>query len=116
MLRSVTGRLGCGNSTGWGSAVADSTHGSGHGRAAVGGRGACDPGGLAGADLGASTRHDGIVLCAVPVGVEELLEPLDELKVVLEAALDESVNGHDLKGESGGGCDRKNSGKKNERK
>jgi len=39
-----------------------------------------------------------VILFAVVVGVEELLEPLDELKVVLELALDQFLHGHDLPG------------------
>ncbi len=38
----------------------------------------------------------GVVRAAVVVGVEELLEPLDELEVVLEAALDQPVHRDDL--------------------
>lgn len=33
-----------------------------------------------------------IIRAAIIVGIEELLEPLDELKVVLKASLDQSVN------------------------
>ena len=38
-----------------------------------------------------------VVLLAVIVGVEELLEPLDELKVVLELAFDKLLYGDDLR-------------------
>lgn len=48
------------------------------------------------AQLGAAARAVPVVLAAVVVGVEELLEPLDELEVVLEAALHQLVHGHDL--------------------
>ena len=38
----------------------------------------------------------GIVRGSVVIGVEKLLEPLDELKVVLETTLDQLVNRNNL--------------------
>lgn len=46
-----------------------------------------------------------IVLAAVIVGVEELLEPLEELEVVLEPALNQFVNWNDLSRLGCGGRD-----------
>ena len=39
---------------------------------------------------------EGIVGLSVVVCVEELLEPLDELEVVTDTALDEAIDGNDL--------------------
>lgn len=49
-----------------------------------------------GPDLLAAPHLQRVVLLAPVVGVEELLEPLEELEVVLELALDEPVHRHDL--------------------
>ena len=38
-----------------------------------------------------------LVTSAIIVGVKELLEPLDKLKIVLETAFDKPVHGHNLK-------------------
>lgn len=42
-------------------------------------------------------RRHRVVLRAAVVGVEELLEPLQELKVILEPTLHQSVNGYYLR-------------------
>lgn len=42
----------------------------------------------------------GVVLFTVVVCVEELLEPLDEVQVVLESAFDQFLHGNDLESQS----------------
>ena len=51
---------------------------------------------LAGHQRYAVAHRQRVVLLAVVVGVEELLEPLHELEVVLEATLDQLLHGYDL--------------------
>merc|ERR550519_2661916 len=46
------------------------------------------------AQVGASSHVAGVVLLAAVVGIEELFEPLQKLKVVLETTFDESIDGH----------------------
>ena len=45
---------------------------------------------------GQGARLDHLIAASVIVGVKELFEPLDELEVVLEPALDQAVHRHDL--------------------
>lgn len=42
----------------------------------------------------------GVVLFTVIVGVKELLEPLDEVEVVLESAFDQFLDRNDLKSQN----------------
>lgn len=47
----------------------------------------------------ALSRLHGVVLLSIVVGIEELLKPLDKLKVVLELPLHQFVYWNDLKGQ-----------------
>ena len=47
-------------------------------------------------DVQSTSRRDGVIRLSAVVGVEELLEPLNELKVVLEPALHQPIDGNDL--------------------
>ena len=91
--------------TGCGS-FGDAVPGHHGGRPRLGGGDAGGPGPGATAALAAQVhaapRHVRVVVLAAVVGVEELLEPLDELKVVLEAALHQLVDRHDLKARARG--------------
>lgn len=49
------------------------------------------------AKVGTASHGRSLVLGSVVVGVKELLEPLNKLKVVLKSSLNQFVNGNDLK-------------------
>ena len=90
--------------TGCGS-FGDAVPGHHGGRPRLGGGDARRPGPGAAAlaaHVHATPRRIRVVVLAAVVGVEELLEPLDELKVVLEAALHQLVDRHDLKARARG--------------
>jgi len=49
------------------------------------------------AKVKATPASDGIVGIPVVIGIEKFLEPLNELKVILEAAFDQAIDRHNLK-------------------
>ncbi len=52
------------------------------------------------AEVKSSAVTHGVIGWSVIVSIEKFLEPLNELKIILESALDKSIHGHDLKFES----------------
>jgi len=49
------------------------------------------------AEVKASSAIDGIVGVSVVICIEKFLEPLNELKIILEAAFNQAVDRHNLK-------------------